>query len=111
VVVFEGIIGSIIWTLANILYVDLKRKGKPGWSRIILFWMGIPLTWLWLFIVPEGSAPEIEEMPDDADAILAEIRRDRRLRPGSSPTVMGEPPPRRTPEEGPENEENGPTPG
>ncbi len=67
--------------LANILYIDLKRKGKPGWSRIVLFWMGIPMTWLWLFLVREGSAVELEEIPDDADAILAEIRRDRRLNP------------------------------
>jgi hypothetical protein len=76
---FEGLAGSIIWVLANFLYVDLKRKGKPGLSRIILFWMGIPLTWLWFFIIPEGSAPELEDVPDDADALLAEIRRERRL--------------------------------
>ena len=81
--------GGVIWLLANILYIDLKRKGKPGWSRIILFWMGIPLTWLWLFLVREGSAPELEEIPDDADAILAEIQRDKRLRPGPPPEEEG----------------------
>ena len=79
---FEGLIGSLIWALANILYVDLKRKGKPGFSRIILFWMGTPLTWLWFFLLSEGSAPALEEAPDDADEILAEIRRDKRLEPG-----------------------------
>ena len=42
----------------------------------------MPLTWLWFFLVKEGSAPEIEEAPDDAEAILAEIRRDRQLRSG-----------------------------
>jgi hypothetical protein len=68
--------------LANVLYIDLKRKGKPGFGRFILFWMGTPLTWLWFFIIKEGSAPAIEEAPDDAAALLAEIRRDRRLRPG-----------------------------
>ena len=78
----EEFIGGLIWILANLLYIDLKRKGKPGWSRIILFWMGLPLTWLWLFMVREGSAPELEEVPDDADAILAEIRKDRQLEPG-----------------------------
>ena len=76
---FKGIFGTIVWFLANILYIDLRRKGKSGWSRIILFWMGIPLTWLWLFLIRDGSAPEIEEAPDDADAILAEIRRDRQV--------------------------------
>lgn len=79
----EGIIASIISVLANLLYIDLKRKGKPGFSRFILFWMGTPLTWLWLFIIKEGSAPGIEEAPDDAASLLAEIRRDRQLRPGS----------------------------
>ena len=72
----------VISILANLLYIDLKRKGKPGWSRIILFWMGMPLTWLWFFLIKEGSAPELEEAPDDADAILAEIQRERALRPG-----------------------------
>lgn len=81
---FEGLIGSIIWFLANVLYVDQKRKGKGGWGRIVLFWMGMPLTWLWLFLVKEGSAPELQAVPDDADAILAEIRRDRRLNSGPS---------------------------
>ena len=81
---FEGIIGSIIWVLANALYIDMKRKGRSGWSRIFLFWMGNPLTWLWLFLVKEGSVPEMVEPPDDTEAILAEIRRDRRLSPSTS---------------------------
>ena len=79
----EELITGVIWILANLLYIDLKRKGKAGWSRIILFWMGLPLTWLWLFLVKDGSAPELEEVPDDADAILAEIQRDKQLNPGS----------------------------
>ena len=90
---FEGIAGSIIWTLANVLYIDLKRKGRTGFSRIILFWMGIPLTWLWLFLVREGSAPPLEEPPDDAEAILAEIRRERRLGSGASGPDSGRSPP------------------
>jgi hypothetical protein len=90
-IVFEGIAGSIVWILANALYVDLKRKGRSGFSRIILFWMGIPLTWLWLFLIREGSVQEIEEVPDDAEALLAEIRRERRLRPESSEREPEEP--------------------
>lgn len=85
---FEGLIGSIIWTLANVLYIDMKRKGRPGFSRIVLFWMGIPLTWLWLFLIKEGSARELEEVPDDADQILAEIRRDRELDSGEAPKEL-----------------------
>ena len=78
----EEFIGGVVWILANLLYIDLKRKGKSGWSRIILFWMGLPLTWLWLFMVRDGSAPELEEVPDDADALLAEIRKEKQLKPG-----------------------------
>ncbi len=89
----EEFITGVIWILANLLYIDLKRKGKPGWSRIILFWMGLPLTWLWLFLVKDGSVPELKEVPDDADAILAEIRRDRRLGPGSQEGDGAEPTP------------------
>jgi hypothetical protein len=81
--VFEGIVAGIISVLANLLYIDMKRKGRPGLSRIILFWMGTPLTWLWFLLVREGSAPVLEEAPDDAAEILAEIRRDRRLRSGT----------------------------
>ena len=81
----KALFAGILSVLANVLYVDLRRKGKSGLSRVILFWMGTPLTWLWLLLVKEGSAPAIEEPPDDAAAILAEIRRDRQLRPGPGP--------------------------
>lgn len=81
---FEGIIGSIVWALANVLYIDMRRKGRSGLARIILFFMGNPLTWVWLFTVREGSAPDLVEPPDDAEAILAEIRRDRQLESGTS---------------------------
>ncbi len=86
---FEGIFGGIVWVLANLLYIDLKRKGASGWSRIVLFFMGMPLTWLWLFLIREGSAPELEEAPDDAEALLAEIRRERRLSAGTSESEAG----------------------
>ncbi len=87
---FEGIVASIVSVLANVLYIDMKRKGQSGWSRIFLFWMGAPLTWLWLFLIREGSAPEIVEPPDDAEALLAEIRRERGLSAGTSGDGQGE---------------------
>lgn len=98
----DGLVGAIIWALANGLYIDLRRKGKGGFGRIVLFWMGLPLTWLWLFLVKEGSAPVLMEPPDDADAILAEIRRERRLGPGGGAASEGE--------EGPPPVEDGPSP-
>jgi len=107
---FEGIIGGIVWVLANALYIDLKRKGRSGFSRIILFWMGIPLTWLWLVLVREGSAPEIEEAPDDAEALLAEIRRERRLRSGSSGSNSESPRSSVWPADSTGREDSGPSP-
>ena len=76
----EGIFGAIFSIAANILYIDMRRKGKRGFSRIVLFWLGIPITWLWLFLVSEGTVVELEEKPDDTEALMAEIRRDRALR-------------------------------
>jgi len=38
----------------------------------------MPLTFFLLLLVPEGSGEEIEEVPDDAEALLEEIRRERR---------------------------------
>ena len=87
---FEGIVAGIVSVLANVLYIDMKRKGRSGLSRIILFWMGNPLTWLWLFLIREGSAPEMAEPPDDAEALLAEIRRERRLSAGTSRYGQGD---------------------
>jgi hypothetical protein len=105
--VFESIAGSIVWFLANVLYIDQRRKGKGGWARIILFFMGLPLTWLWLFLVKEGSAPELVEPPDDANAILAEIRREKQLRAGSE--LPGELAPPRSKTEGPRPGRGGPS--
>jgi hypothetical protein len=79
----EAIIGAFVWAAANYLYADMKRKGKRGLSRFFLFWMGTPTNWLWFFLVKEGSEPEEVEAPDDADALLEEIRRERAL--GSGP--------------------------
>lgn len=87
VVLFEAILGFFVLLAANGLYIDMKRKGRRGLGRIILFWMGTPFTWLWFFGVKEGKEPEMIEPPDDADALLAEIRRDRALRGESSPPL------------------------
>lgn len=80
----EGIIGSLVWLAANGLYIDMKRKGQTGLSRVILFWMGTPATWIWFFLVPEGSRVQVRDAGDDPGALLAEIRRAKRLEAGSA---------------------------
>lgn len=77
----EVIIGAIVWTIANLVYLDLKRKGVHGFTRFAAFWLGTPTTWVTLFAVREGRRPTFENTPDDdGSALLEEIRRDRALR-------------------------------
>ena len=78
------LIGTLVWLAANGLYIDLRRKGRPGIPRVIFFWMGTPATWLWLFLVPEGKQKKKLPPPDDAAMLLEEIRRDKALRSGTS---------------------------
>lgn len=73
----EEILGLLVWTLANGVYFDMKRKGRTGFSRLAGFWVGFPMTLLWFFILPEGHEPEKLEPPDDAEDLLAEIRREK----------------------------------
>ena len=76
----EEVVGAVVWAVANVVYFDLRRKGVHGFSRILAFWMGNPMTWLSLFVVKEGSQPTFEPPPDDEALLFREVRRDRLLR-------------------------------
>jgi hypothetical protein len=76
----EATFGALVSLAANVIYIDKKRKGIRGFGRICAFWLGTPVTWLWLFFLREGKLREIEPPPDDVDGLLEEIRRDRALR-------------------------------
>ena len=89
----EAIFGALVWAVANFLYVDLRRKGRPGFLRICAFWAGTPTTWLWLFTVKEGTRAEVPPPQDDAEVLLEEIRRDRALRAGTGDPAPGHLPP------------------
>jgi hypothetical protein len=75
-------IGAAVWTLANVVYFDLRRKGVRGFGRFAAFWAGNPATWITLFMVREGRTEQIEPPPDDEDRLLREVRIDRELRGG-----------------------------
>jgi hypothetical protein len=77
----QAALGAIVWVVANVVYVDLKRKGLHGFTRFAAFWAGTPTTWITFFAVPEGKQPTFHAPLDDDEAeLLAEIRRDRSLR-------------------------------
>jgi hypothetical protein len=77
----EVAIGAIVWAVANVVYLDLKRKGVRGFTRFAAFWAGTPTTWITFFAVREGKRPTFHPSPDDDDqALLAEIRHDRARR-------------------------------
>ena len=77
------LLGALVWVVANVVYVDMKRKGIRGFTRFAAFWTGTPTTWISLFAIKEGSQRVIDPPPDDeGEALLADIRRDRALRPG-----------------------------
>lgn len=71
----EGLIGAIVWTFANVVYADLRRKGKRE-GRLLSFFVGYPGTLISLFAVREGRA--LGRMPAEAeeDQLLQEIRVD-----------------------------------
>lgn len=73
------IIGAILWTVANVVYYDKKRRGERGFWRFVAFWAGNPATWITFFALPEGRSPKFDVVEND-EALLAEVRRDRRLR-------------------------------
>mgnify|MGYP001497903604 CR=1 FL=1 len=77
--------GAIVWTFANVVYFDLKRKGTHNFGRFAAFWIGNPATWITLFLVKERRVDLVEPPPDDEARLLREIRVDRELRGLGSP--------------------------
>ncbi len=76
---FQTLITAVVWIVANVVYLDMKRKGVGGFTRLAAFWAGTPTTWITFFAVRDGVQPTFEEPADD-DELLEAIRRDRALR-------------------------------
>ena len=75
----RAVIGGIVWGLANVVYIDLKRKGIKSFARFVAFWLGTPTSWVSFLLVPEGRQLRFDAQ-DDEQALLTEIRRDRARR-------------------------------
>ena len=73
------ILAAIVWTFANVVYVDLRRKGRRR-GRVLAFFAGYPGTLVSLFVVQEGTDPQLEPPPDDEERLLREVRMDRARR-------------------------------
>jgi hypothetical protein len=89
---FHEIVLALVWALANVIYLDLKRKGIRGFTRFAAFWTGQPTTWITFFAVRDGRQPTFhapDEDEDERDLLLADIRRDRTLREGGESTGGG----------------------
>jgi hypothetical protein len=79
----QAAVGAIVWTLANVVYVDLRRRGVRGFGRFAAFWVGFPATFLWMARVKEGRPLPVETSKDgveDDEELLREVRRDRLTR-------------------------------
>lgn len=79
---FQSVVAAIVWIVANVVYLDMKRKGIHGFTRFAAFWAGTPTTWITFFAAREGRQPTFVSEADDDD-LLREVRRDRALRSGS----------------------------
>lgn len=76
----ESFAALAVWIVANVVYVDLVRRGSRGPKRLVSFFLGWPLTFVSLLTVKEGDARLLRAPPDDEERLLREIRIDRELR-------------------------------
>ena len=84
----QAAVGAIVWTFANVVYFDLKRKGTRNFGRFAAFWVGNPATWITMFLVKEGRIARVEPPPDDDERLLEEIHVDRELRGVGTPRAI-----------------------
>jgi len=78
----EGILGSLVWVVANFAYGSYLRDGERGFKRLAAFWLGFPLTLCSGFLIPRSrriTKSRRDEFEEERE-LLMEIRRDRALR-------------------------------
>jgi hypothetical protein len=76
----DWVVAAIVWTLASVIYVDMRRKAVGGFGQFVAFWVGFPFTLPWLFVVEEGSGIELDPPADDEEQLLREVMLDRESR-------------------------------
>ena len=77
-----GILGSLVWFMANLAYGSHVRDGERGFKRFAAFWLGFPLTLCSAFVIKRRgriTKSRRDEFEEERE-LLMEIRRDRALR-------------------------------
>ncbi len=80
----RSITGGLVWVVANVVYLDKRRRGRKGLARFFAFWVGLPVTFITLIVMREGEEDLVRPPDDDEEALLHEVRQDRALRDGPS---------------------------
>lgn len=84
----ETIFGLVVWVLANLVYVEMRRRGEGGFKRLVAFWLGLPGTFVGMLVVDRRALPPIREDDEGMHGLVEEIRRERRQhlppRPGEA---------------------------
>jgi hypothetical protein len=76
----QWLVGAIVWALANVVFIDMRRKNVAGFAGVAAFVVGMPLTLITMFVVKERRGVPLEPPKDDEDELLLEVRRDREAR-------------------------------
>lgn len=79
----RSITGALVWLVANVVYLDKRRRGRRGIARFFAFWLGLPVSFVTLVVLREGEEELVRPPEDDEEALLREVRQDRALREGS----------------------------
>jgi hypothetical protein len=81
------LVGTIVWLMANVMYVQYRKDDLRGFKRFAAFWLGFPFTIFSAFGVRGPTAERrrqlAQEARDDSEIeaeLLADIRRDRESR-------------------------------
>lgn len=76
----EAIFAVILSIVANLVYFDMRRSGEHGFKRFLAFWLGSPVSFLTLLLVPEGRTLPVRGDDEGLNELVDEIRQDRESR-------------------------------
>ena len=90
----EGILGALVWIMANVVYSSMVGTGKQGFTRLAALYLGFPGTLVSYFVIkptrrvaePKADARYHAQLESEEERdLLLEIRRDRARRISRGP--------------------------